>query len=177
MGCEVETGIAGPLEGGLERRGGSAGFVTTDTEGDDVFTREVRSELGYGEGVIATELPHGVQDPANLERGAAALFQQGVDDGMGIVAAPEVDAGRVDDLGIDDALGMERGEEFAGGEAVVVGGAQAQDDELEGLEEVREASEAIDRLGIGAGKSGIEAAKQRGVDAAFQVQVQFSERL
>lgn len=96
---------------------------------------------------------------------------------MGIVTPPEVDAGRVDDLGIDDALRMERGEEFAGGEAVVVGGAQAQDDELEGLEKVREAGEAIDRLGFGARKSGIEAAKQRSVDAAFQVQVQFGGRL
>lgn len=75
MGGKVEAGVTGPLEGGLELRGWSAGFVATDTEGDDVFTGKVRGELGYGEGVIATELPYGVQDPANLERGAAALFQ------------------------------------------------------------------------------------------------------
>lgn len=73
MDGEAEAGGAGVFEGGLEGLGGGAGFVAAEAEGDDVFSRELRRELGGGHDVIGAELADGVENPADLEGGAAAF--------------------------------------------------------------------------------------------------------
>lgn len=81
----------------------------------------------------------------------------------------------MDDFGVDDVLGGKIFKEAAGGEAVVIGLAEAQDDEFEGVEEFAEVREVVDGGGGFGGEGGIEVAEESGVDGAFEVNVEFGE--
>jgi hypothetical protein len=164
----------GEAEGGVELTGGTTEFIAADAEGDDVFSSVFDSEPGDLEEGAAAELAHAVEDPTHGQIGAAAFFDEGFENGAGVLLAPEANARRVDHLDIHNALGAEPGKSAAGEQAVVIGCLQLQDGELEAFEKTGEIIETElggDLVGI---EGGLDLKQRSGIETAFEMEVQLS---
>ena len=184
VGGEAEAGGAGFGVEVFEEGCGAARLVAADADADDggVLGAELGGLAEDAGGLFGAEVADGVDEPvdggAELALAAQAAALDGGDEWLDLGVLPVVDDAEGDvDLGVDDALGGEGADHVVGDELVVVGGAEALGDGLEGVEEAEEVCVGVEAAGVGEGEGvGVVALGERdeglGLDGALEMEVE-----
>src|SRR5215469_4332982 len=180
MSRHVQTVIAGVGVDIAEKLRLGFALIASDAEGDDVTIAITDGEIDDRAGGLGAELADRIEHPherdAEVAGTAFASALEALEDRVEILLAPQVDADRDVDLGVQDSFRFELFHQAIGDELVVGGGLEVFGDFLEGHQESGEVGVAVDGFNFfkraELAMTGAEFEKGRRVDGAFEVEVE-----
>ncbi len=156
-------------------------FVAADADADNFAIMIANGELEDVLRGFRAELPDSVEDPdkrdAEVASAAGAAAIEAFEDGGEILLAPEADANRNVNLGVQNILFFQALHQAVGDEFVIVRRAQMLGDVLEGEQKPREIIVEVELVDLGLSDAvavlAAEFEKCGGLDCAFEVQMEF----